>query len=39
VQTRLRGATWLRCALMNAETTRDDLLGLLAALRASAARL
>jgi L-2,4-diaminobutyrate decarboxylase len=38
VQTRLRGATWLRCALMNAETTRDDLLGLLAALRASAAR-
>ena len=39
VQTRLRGSTWLRCALMNAETTRDDLLGLLAALRESAARL
>jgi L-2,4-diaminobutyrate decarboxylase len=39
VQTRLRGSTWLRCALMNAETTRDDLLGLLAALRRSAARL
>ncbi len=38
VQTRLRGATWLRSALMNAATTRDDLLGLLAALRASAAR-
>ena len=34
VQTQLRGATWLRCALMNAATTRDDLLGLLAALRA-----
>ena len=39
VQTRLRGATWLRSALMNAATTRDDLLGMLAALRASAARL
>jgi L-2,4-diaminobutyrate decarboxylase len=39
VQTRLRGATWLRSALMNADTTRDDLLGLLAALRAAAARL
>ncbi len=39
VQTRLRGTTWLRCALMNPETTRDDLLGLLAALRASAGRL
>ncbi|MDX6563064.1 MAG: L-2,4-diaminobutyrate decarboxylase [Gaiellales bacterium] len=38
VQTRLRGSTWLRCALMNAETTRDDLLGLLDALRRSAAR-
>jgi L-2,4-diaminobutyrate decarboxylase len=38
VQTRLRGATWLRCALMNAETGRVDLLGMLAALRASAAR-
>ena len=39
VQTRLRGTTWLRCALMNPETTRDDLLGLLVALRASAERL
>jgi L-2,4-diaminobutyrate decarboxylase len=39
VQTRLRGATWLRSAVMNAATTRDDLLGMLAALRASAARL
>jgi L-2,4-diaminobutyrate decarboxylase len=39
VQTRLRDATWLRCALMNAATTRDDLLALLAALRAAAARL
>jgi L-2,4-diaminobutyrate decarboxylase len=39
VQTRLRGATWLRSALMNAATTRDDLLGMLAALRAAAARL
>jgi L-2,4-diaminobutyrate decarboxylase len=39
VQTRLRDATWLRCALMNAATTRDDLLDLLAALRAAAARL
>jgi L-2,4-diaminobutyrate decarboxylase len=38
VQTRLRGATWLRSALMNAATTRDDLLRMLAALRASAAR-
>jgi L-2,4-diaminobutyrate decarboxylase len=38
VQTRLRGATWLRCALMNAATARADLLGLLDALRASAAR-
>ncbi len=36
VQTRLRSATWLRCALMNAETTRDDLIGLLAELRARA---
>ncbi len=36
VQTRLRGATWLRCALMNAATTRDDLAGLLSALRAAA---
>ncbi len=36
VQTRLRGVTWLRCALMNAATTRDDLLALLAALRAAA---
>lgn len=35
VQTKLRGVTWLRCALMNAATTRDDLLGLLAALRAA----
>jgi len=39
VQTRLRGSTWLRCALMNAETTRGDLLGLLGALRIAAARL
>ena len=39
VQTRLRGATWLRSALMNAATTRHDLLGMLAALRASATRL
>ena len=38
VQTRLRGATWLRCALMNAATERTDLLGLLDALRAAAAR-
>ncbi len=38
VQTRLRGSTWLRCALMNAATERSDLLGLLAALRAAAAR-
>ena len=38
VQTRLRGSTWLRSALMNAATTRDDLLGMLAALRAAAAR-
>jgi L-2,4-diaminobutyrate decarboxylase len=38
VQTRLRGATWLRCALMNADTTRADLESLLAALRAAAAR-
>ena len=37
VQTRLHGATWLRCALMNAETERGDLLGLLAALRAASA--
>ena len=36
VQTKLRGVTWLRCALMNAATTRDDLLGMLAALRAAA---
>jgi L-2,4-diaminobutyrate decarboxylase len=36
VQTKLRGSTWLRCALMNPETTRDDLAGLLAALRAAA---
>jgi L-2,4-diaminobutyrate decarboxylase len=36
VQARLRGVTWLRCALMNAATTRDDLLALLAALRAAA---
>jgi L-2,4-diaminobutyrate decarboxylase len=36
VQTKLRGVTWLRCALMNAATTREDLLGLLAALRAAA---
>jgi L-2,4-diaminobutyrate decarboxylase len=35
VQTKLRGVTWLRCALMNAATTRDDLLALLAALRAA----
>ena len=35
VQTKLRGVTWLRCALMNAATTRDDLLGMLAALRAA----
>jgi L-2,4-diaminobutyrate decarboxylase len=38
VQTRLHGSTWLRCALMNAATGRTDLLGLLAALRAAAAR-
>ena len=31
-------STWLRCALMNAATERSDLLGLLAALRAAAAR-
>jgi L-2,4-diaminobutyrate decarboxylase len=37
VQTRLRGVTWLRCALMNAATERDDLVGMLAALRAAAA--
>ena len=36
VQTRLGGATWLRCALMNAATSRDDLLGMLGALRAAA---
>jgi L-2,4-diaminobutyrate decarboxylase len=36
VQTKLRGVTWLRCALMNAATTRDDLLRMLAALRAAA---
>ena len=35
VQTKLRGVTWLRCALMNAATTRDDLLALLAALRSA----
>jgi L-2,4-diaminobutyrate decarboxylase len=39
VQTSVRGATWLRCALMNTATTRDDLAGLLAALRAAATRL
>ena len=27
VQTKLRGATWLRCALMNAATSASDLLG------------
>ena len=37
VQTRLRGATWLRCALMNAATEPADLLAMLAALRAAAA--
>jgi L-2,4-diaminobutyrate decarboxylase len=37
VQTRLRDATWLRSALMNADTTSDDLLALLDALRAAAA--
>jgi L-2,4-diaminobutyrate decarboxylase len=36
VQTKLRGVTWLRCALMNAATTREDLLGMLAALRGAA---
>ncbi|HEY3614972.1 MAG TPA: hypothetical protein VGK92_14765, partial [Gaiellales bacterium] len=36
VQTKLRGATWLRCALMNPATERSDLLALLAALRAAA---
>jgi len=35
VQTKLRGTTWLRSALMNAATTRDDLLALLAALRSA----
>ena len=35
VQTKLRGITWLRSALMNAATTRDDLLALLAALRSA----
>jgi L-2,4-diaminobutyrate decarboxylase len=34
VQTRQRGTTWLRCALMNPETTRADLSGMLAGLRA-----
>jgi L-2,4-diaminobutyrate decarboxylase len=36
VQTKLRGATWLRCALMNPATERSDLVALLAALRAAA---
>jgi L-2,4-diaminobutyrate decarboxylase len=35
VQTKLRGVTWLRCALMNAATKREDLLAMLAALRAA----
>jgi L-2,4-diaminobutyrate decarboxylase len=38
VQTRLRGATWLRSALMNAATTTGDLESLLGALRAEARR-
>ena len=33
VQTRLRGATWLRTTLMNPLTSRQDLVDLLAALR------
>ena len=37
VQTKLRGATWLRCALMNSATERSDLLAMLAALRNAAA--
>ena len=37
VQTRLRDATWLRCALMNAATEPSDLIAMLAALRAAAA--
>jgi L-2,4-diaminobutyrate decarboxylase len=37
VQTKLRGATWLRCALMNPATERSDLLAMLAALRSAAA--
>jgi L-2,4-diaminobutyrate decarboxylase len=37
VQTRLRDATWLRCALMNPVTERSDLVAMLAALRAAAA--
>jgi L-2,4-diaminobutyrate decarboxylase len=37
VQTRLRDATWLRCALMNPATERSDLVAMLAALRAAAA--
>jgi L-2,4-diaminobutyrate decarboxylase len=36
VQTKLRGETWLRCALMNPATERSDLGALLAALRAAA---
>jgi L-2,4-diaminobutyrate decarboxylase len=39
VQARLRGETWLRSALMNADTTREDLQAVLDALRASAARV
>jgi L-2,4-diaminobutyrate decarboxylase len=36
VQTKLRDATWLRCALMNPATESSDLLALLGALRAAA---
>ncbi len=39
VQTRLRDATWLRCALMNPATERSDLVAMLAALRAASARV
>jgi L-2,4-diaminobutyrate decarboxylase len=37
VQANVRGVTWLRSALMNADSTRADLMGLLDALRAAAA--